>query len=120
MLRDQEDPQKKGALVNLEDDDNNDDAPKGGRNKNKPDGRKLDKDRVNRSAEASNLREQISEMVKVKETMLEKPLETKWPWPRRNQQKEANWEMICIFEEHKSLLRSKRGVARRPPRRTSS
>ena len=54
-LRDQEALPKKGAPVNLEEND----AQKGGRNKGKPDGRKLEKEEV-----VSSLREQISTMVK--------------------------------------------------------
>ena len=65
-LRGQEAPPNKGALVNLEDDYDSDDAPKGGRNKGKPDERKMDKDRVKWLAKASNLREKVSKVVKVK------------------------------------------------------
>ena len=90
-MRDKECPPNKDVNLEVEDDYDSDDAPKGGRNTNKPDGRKLDKGRVNRLVEASSLREQISEMVKVKETMLEKHLETKVALAeKKNQQKEAN------------------------------
>lgn len=53
-LRGNEAPPKNGAFVNLKDDDDSDDAPKGGRNKGKPDGTKKDKERVKRSTKASN------------------------------------------------------------------
>ena len=47
-LRDQEGPPKKNALSKMEDDEDSDDAPKGGRNKDKPNGRRMEKDQAKR------------------------------------------------------------------------
>ena len=65
--RDKEAPPKRDAYVKLEDeDDDSDDALKGGRNKGKPDGSKKEKARVKRTTEAITLRDQTSEMAKMK------------------------------------------------------
>ena len=62
----------------------------------------MDIDMVKRSAEASSPREQISSMVMLKITMMEKHLETKGVLAEnKNQQKEAKWEKICTFKGHK-------------------
>ena len=76
-MRGQEAPPKKCALSNMEDDEDSDDAPKGGRNKDKPDGRKMEKDQARRTAEASTLKDQITYMMKDKEAMVAKHLEVK-------------------------------------------
>ena len=76
-LRDQEGPPKRGSLSKMEDDEDSDDAPKGGRNKDNPDGRRMEKDQAKRSAKASTLRDQIASMMKSKEPMMAKHLETK-------------------------------------------
>ena len=72
-LRDHEAPPKKGSLINMEDDVEDE----GGRNKNKPDGRKMEKDQCRRSAEASSLKDQIASLLKAKEAMMSKHLEVK-------------------------------------------
>ena len=51
--------QKKGNFTNIECDD----APHGGRNKDKPDGNKKAKEKLKKQAEASSLREKIDHMV---------------------------------------------------------
>ncbi|KAE8784320.1 hypothetical protein D1007_42103 [Hordeum vulgare] len=65
-LRDKEDPPKKGSLVNLEDNEDSEDAPNGGRNKGKPDGNRKEKERGKRPADAISLWEQIGDTMKVK------------------------------------------------------
>lgn len=104
-VRDKEYPPKKGAHVNLEDDDDSDDAPRGGRNRGKPGENNKEKARVKRSAEASTLRDQSSEMVKVKEIMLAKHFDTKVALAeKKDKQKESKWERRCAFEERKIAL----------------
>lgn len=72
-VRDKEAPPKKGSLVKLEDeDDDTDDALRGGRSKGKLEGNKKEKARVKMTVETTTLREQIGDMAKIKETMLSK------------------------------------------------
>ena len=51
-MRDQEDLPTKGAHVSLDDDEDSDDAPRRGRNKETPNGIKMEKDKKKRSAES--------------------------------------------------------------------
>jgi hypothetical protein len=69
-LRDQEAPPKKGALLLLVDESDEE----GGRNKGKPEGNKKAKQRIKLEADAANL---IEEFVKSKESMTLKTLEAK-------------------------------------------
>jgi hypothetical protein len=57
------------------DDDESD--TKGGRNNDKPDGRKKDKDKERKLAEAASLRDKINDMKKSKEVLVEKMMQTK-------------------------------------------
>ena len=56
-LRDQEGVPRRGSLFKKKDDEDSDDAPKGERNKDKPDGRRMEKDPTKRSLVASTLRD---------------------------------------------------------------
>ena len=89
---------KKGNFTNIE----YDDVPLRGINKDKPDGRKMEKEQVKRSAEASTLRDQIASMMKSKEAMMAKHLEVKLALAKKkNQGKEKKWATRCTFEESK-------------------
>ena len=83
----------------MEDDEVEDE---GGRNKNKPDGRKMEKDQCRRSDEASNLKDQIASMMKAKEAMVARHLEVKVSLAeKKNQGKEKKWARRCTFEDRK-------------------
>jgi hypothetical protein len=69
-LWDQEAPPKKGTLLILDDESDEE----GGRNKGKPEGNKKAKQRIKLEADAANL---IEEFVKSKESMTLKTLEAK-------------------------------------------
>ena len=104
-LRDNESPPKKGSLVNLEDDEEEDEPPKGGINKGKPDGNKKEKERIKRTSEAINMREQMSEIFKAKEKTFAKHLKTKLEivtqWEK---QRNVKWARKCAIEERKLAL----------------
>ncbi|EMS65488.1 hypothetical protein TRIUR3_29829 [Triticum urartu] len=69
--RDQESAPKKPDMLKMDDSDEE------GRNHDKPDGTKKGKERMKMEAEASSLREKIDQMIKSKETLARKALETK-------------------------------------------
>src|SRR4051812_13132211 len=78
----QEAPPKRGSLIELDDED--DDAPLGGRNNGKPDGNKMAQEKLRKEAENSSLIEQIDHMVNSNELMVAKTFEAKMAfWPRR-------------------------------------
>ena len=104
-MRDKESPPKRGVKLEVEDDDDSDDAPRGGRNKGKPDGNKKEKARVKRMAEAITLRDQIGEIEKMKETMLAKHWDAKVVMAEKKEKhKEEKWGKRCAFEERKLVL----------------
>ncbi|KAE8806594.1 Lactation elevated protein 1 [Hordeum vulgare] len=72
-LIDTESPPKRGSLLNMDEDEDND----GPRNLNKPDGDKKAKEQNKREHEASSLRDKIYAMVQSNELMLAKYLEAK-------------------------------------------
>jgi hypothetical protein len=66
-LRDQEaTPPRKEAPVTLDEDEKNDDAPKGRKNKGRPDGRREEKIELKKKARQERLREKIDEMINSK------------------------------------------------------
>ncbi|KAM0895252.1 hypothetical protein ACQ4PT_023970 [Festuca glaucescens] len=75
-LRDQEaPPSRNGAPIALDDD--SDDAPGGGRNKGRPDGRRQVKLEVKRRAEQERLTSKIEEMMNVKQRIAQEQLQTR-------------------------------------------
>ena len=72
QMRDQEAPAKKGALLSLDDTDDEE-----GRNKDKPEGNKKAKERVKMEAEGALLRAKFDDMVKSNESIKAKTLEVK-------------------------------------------
>ena len=70
-LRDQESALKKSDMLKMEDSEDE------GRNNAKPEGSKKAKERMKMEAESSSLKEKIEQMMKLKETLTMKALETK-------------------------------------------
>jgi hypothetical protein len=62
-IRDREAPLARGALVDLDDDEEEDEL-KAKKNKKGPDGWKNDKDKQMKQAESSNIREKMDDMMK--------------------------------------------------------
>ena len=102
-MRDKESPPKRGMKVEVEDDDDSDDTPRGGINKGKPDGNKKEKARVKRTAKAITLRDQIGEMAKMKEAMLAK-----------------HWDAKVAMAERKRSTKRRNGKRGLPSRSASS
>ncbi|KAE8783711.1 hypothetical protein D1007_42805 [Hordeum vulgare] len=93
-VRDKECLPKGGMKVGVADDDSSDDASRGGRNKDKPNGNKKEKAMVKRMPEAISLRDQIGDMVKMKETMLDKHWDAKISMAEK---KEKHKEEKCLL-----------------------
>jgi hypothetical protein len=70
-LRDQESAPKKSEMLNMEDSEDE------GRNRGKPEGSKKAKERLKFEADASRLEDKLDQMIKAKETLTLKALETK-------------------------------------------
>ena len=93
-LREQEAPPKRGSLIQL-DDEEDDELPPGGRNKNKPDGNKMAKEKLKKLAENSSLREKIDLMVISNEKMVAKTLEAQVALAEKKTiEKQARWEAL--------------------------
>lgn len=91
-VRDNEAPPKRGAFTKMEDEDEDDEAV-GGRNKNKPDGTKMVKEKIKRDGEASSLRDKIDNMVKSNELCVAKTLEAKKELEEKKaQEKLEKWQ----------------------------
>jgi hypothetical protein len=109
-LRDKEAPPAKGALSQL--DDNEDDVLTHKKNSGRPDGNKSAKEKLRRQAEAAGLREKIDEMMKSKEHLVNKALETKMLiMERKSQEKQAKWELLRQDELRKAAVEEKRANA---------
>ena len=70
-VRDQESAPKKSDMLNMEDSEDE------GRNRGKPEGSKKAKERIKLEADASSLKDKLDQMIKAKETLTLKALETK-------------------------------------------
>ena len=70
-LRDQESTPKKSDMLDMEDSEDE------GRNHGKPEGSKKAKERIKLEADASSLKDKLDQMIKAKETLTLKTLETK-------------------------------------------
>ena len=70
-VRDQESAPKKSDMLNMEDSEDE------GRNRGKPEGSKKAKERMKLEADASSLKDKLDQMIKAKETLTLKALETK-------------------------------------------
>ena len=79
-LRDEESAPKKADMLKM------DDSEDEGRNNAKPEGNKKAKERMKLEGEASSLREKMGEMMKAKETLTMKALETKLPITEKKKQ----------------------------------
>jgi hypothetical protein len=90
-LRDQETQPEKGAMLALDDAEEED----GGRNKGKPEGNKKAKERRKLEAEAANMSSKIDEMVKTKEVLMSKALEARMIMTdKKNAMKQTIWDAI--------------------------
>ncbi|KAE8774661.1 Lactation elevated protein 1 [Hordeum vulgare] len=90
-LIDRESPPKRGSLVNM-DEDEDDDGP---RNLHKPDVDKKTKEKMKREQEVASLREKVDAMVQSNELMLLKSLEIKKELAEKKaKEKQEKWQML--------------------------
>ena len=109
-LRDKEAPPAKGALHELDDDE--DDVISTKRNSRRPDGNKKTKEKLRKQAEAAGLRDKIDEMMRSKELLVNKALEAKvMMMERKSQEKQAKWEVLRQDELRKAAVEEKRASA---------
>lgn len=107
-LRDQEAPPKKGAFTQMDDDESD---KEGGRNKGKPDGRKMSKDHEKRRAEDTSLRTKIDDMVKSKEVLMRENMQAKMIMAEKKlEEKKARWQVLRDFEERRIQLEEKKAM----------
>jgi hypothetical protein len=100
----------KGSLIQLGGDDS--DVSGGGRNKDKPDGNKKVKDKRRKQDEASSLRNKIDDMVKSKEMLTNKTLESKMLMAEmKNQENRAKWQAFSKDEMRKAAVEEMRARA---------
>jgi hypothetical protein len=100
----------KGSLIQLGGDDS--DVSGGGRNKDKPDGNKKVKDKRRKQDEASSLRNKIDDMVKSKEMLTNKTLESKMLMAEmKNQENQAKWQAFSKDEMRKAAVEEMRAHA---------
>ncbi|KAE8786363.1 Lactation elevated protein 1 [Hordeum vulgare] len=107
-LIDTESPPKRGSLVNM-DEDEDDDGP---RNLHKPDGDKKTKEKMKREQEAASLREKIDAMVQSNELMLLKSLEIKKELAEKKvKEKQEKWQMLKEEGLHKAAIEERKARA---------
>jgi hypothetical protein len=75
-IRDREAPPARGALVELDDEEEEDEL-NANKNKKRPDGVKKEKDKLKKQAESSSIRDKMDDMMKSREHLVNKTLETK-------------------------------------------
>jgi hypothetical protein len=93
-IKDREAPPARGALVELDDEEEEDelDAKK---NKKRPDGVKKEKDKLKKQAESSSIRDKMDDMLKSREHLVNKTLETKvMLMEKKSQDKQMRWELL--------------------------
>jgi hypothetical protein len=102
---------QKGSLIQLGGDDS--DVSGGGRNKDKPDGNKKVKDKRRKQDEASSLRKKIDDIVKSKEMLTNKTLESKMLMAEmKNQELQAKWQAFSEDEMRKAAVEEMRARAK--------
>jgi hypothetical protein len=93
-IRDREAPPIRGALVELDDEEEEDELS-ANKNKKRPDGVKKEKDKLKKQAESSSIRDKMDDMMKSREHLLNKTLETKvMSMDKKSQEKQMRWELL--------------------------
>jgi hypothetical protein len=107
-IRDREAPLARGALVELDDEEEEDEL-NGNRNKKRPDGGRKEKDKLKKQAESSSIREKMDDMMKSREHLVNKTLETKvMLWRRRVKRSKC---VGSYFEKMKADIDERRARA---------
>jgi hypothetical protein len=107
-IRDREAPPARGALVELDDEEEEDelDAKK---NKKRPNGVKKEKDKLKKQAESSSIRDKMDDMLKSWEHLVNKTLETKVIlMEKKSPEKQMRWELLREDEKIKVSIDEKR------------
>jgi hypothetical protein len=99
------------TLVEL-DDDKDEDELEAKNNKKRPAGCKKEKDKLKKQAEASSIRDKIDDMIKSREHLVNKTLETKvMMMYKKSQEKQMRWELLQEDEKLKAAIDERRALA---------
>jgi hypothetical protein len=106
---------KKGAFTILDDDESD---TEGGRNKGKLDKRKKANDKERKLAKVASLRDKIDDMMKSKEVLVEKTMQTKMIITNKKlEEKNTRWKVLredeacrAAFEERRVIVKEKRDM----------
>jgi hypothetical protein len=111
-IRDREAPPARGALVELDDEDE-DDELNANKNKKGPDSVKKEKDKLKKQAESSSIRDKMYDMMKSREHLVNKTLETKvMLMEKKSKEKQMRWELLREDEKMKANIDERRARAK--------
>jgi hypothetical protein len=107
-IRDREAPPARGALVELDDDEEEDEL-EAKKNKKRPNGCKKEKDKQKKQAESSSIRGKMDDMMKSREHLVNKTLETKvMLMDKKIQEKQMRSELLREDEKLKAAIDERR------------
>jgi hypothetical protein len=110
-MREQEAPPPSHKLVELKDEEE-DDVLETKRNKKSPDGTKMGKDKIKKQGETASLSLKIDVMVKSKQLLVMKTLESKEEMmEKKHKEKEAKWNILREDVKRKADLEERRASA---------
>jgi hypothetical protein len=120
-IRDREAPPARGTIVEL-DDEEEDNELNASKNKKRPDGVKREKDKLKKQAESSSIRDKMDDMMKSREHLVNKTLETKvMLMEKKSQENQMCWELLREDEKMKSAsMRGEHKPKKNVPWRSSS
>jgi hypothetical protein len=83
------------------------------KNKKRPDGVKKEKDKLKKQVESSSIRDKMDDMIKSREHLVNKTLETKvMLMEKKSQEKQIRWELLREDEKMKSAIDDRRARAK--------
>jgi hypothetical protein len=95
------------------DDEEEDDELNANKNKKRPDGVKKKKDKLKKQAESSSIRDKMDDMMKSREHLVNKTLETKvMLMENKSQEKQMRWELLREDEKMKAGIDERRARAK--------
>jgi hypothetical protein len=111
-IRDREAPPARGALIELDDEEEKDEI-NAKKNKKRPNGVKKKKDKLKKQAESSSIRDKMDDMMKSREHLVNKTLETKVIlMEKKSQKKQMRWELLREDEKMKAAIDERRARAK--------
>jgi hypothetical protein len=110
-IRDREAPPARGALVELDDEEEEDEL-NANKNNKRPNGIKKEKDKLKKQAGSSSIRDKMDDMMKSREHLVNKTLKTKvMLMEKKSQEKQMRWELLREDEKMKADINERRARA---------